>query len=351
MDFFEILSFACKNQNEAIVKYLIDHDANVNKTCGNDENDDEKFPTRNFSYYDSNKIKTPLTIACENQNEAIVKYLIDHGADVNIIDGSNESPLSIACVSQNEAIVKYLIDHEKFSTHNFSYYSNKQPLTIACGNQNEAIVKYLINHAMVKYLIDHGADVNKNELPLTIVSYHNEKKLLIDVCQGNNENIVKYLINQGADVNQINVYGGETLLSIAFKCLIDQGADVNKSELSLTNVCEKGNEIIFNDLIENGAYIHITNILIKACQGNNEKIVHYLINHGIDVNQNDINNNKSPLMYACEMGNETIVKYLIEAGADINNEDDFGRTPIFSACIGRNETIVKYLIENGIIKN
>jgi len=54
--------------------------------------------------------KTPLFISCENENEAIVKYLVEHGADLKN-DNLGETLLFNACENGNEAIVKCLIEH------------------------------------------------------------------------------------------------------------------------------------------------------------------------------------------------------------------------------------------------
>jgi ankyrin repeat protein len=63
------------------------------------------------------------------------------------------------------------------------------PLFMACKGGNENLVKYLV---------ELGADVNKenkfNETPLYCA------------CRKGNEKIVKYLIEHGANVNRVNQY-------------------------------------------------------------------------------------------------------------------------------------------------
>ncbi|ORX85834.1 ankyrin, partial [Anaeromyces robustus] len=43
-------------------------------------------------------------------NEDLVKYLIEHGADINKENRGGETPLFLACRSGNKNLVKYLID-------------------------------------------------------------------------------------------------------------------------------------------------------------------------------------------------------------------------------------------------
>ncbi|KAL6589898.1 hypothetical protein U3516DRAFT_921265 [Neocallimastix sp. 'constans'] len=45
------------------------------------------------------------------ENEAVIKYLVDHGADVNEEDKRGEISLLKACLNGNEAIVQYLVKH------------------------------------------------------------------------------------------------------------------------------------------------------------------------------------------------------------------------------------------------
>ncbi|OUM60549.1 hypothetical protein PIROE2DRAFT_27621, partial [Piromyces sp. E2] len=90
------LHLACLNENEIIVKDLVEHDANVNEK-------------NNYGY-------TPLHYSCKNgnknieNNKSIVEYLIENGGDVNILDNEKNTPLHIACKNNNETIVKYLVD-------------------------------------------------------------------------------------------------------------------------------------------------------------------------------------------------------------------------------------------------
>jgi len=102
------LTSACLIENETIVKYLIDHGTDVNKMGMQWLKLDEEN-------YCNNILVTPLIIACNQSNENIIKYLIEHGADVNeSIEHNNNTPLTVACRNYynngNNNIIKYLID-------------------------------------------------------------------------------------------------------------------------------------------------------------------------------------------------------------------------------------------------
>jgi len=67
---------ACENGNEAIVKYLIEQGDDINK--------------------ENWKKETPLFNVYESGSEVIVKYLVEHGADINIKNCYGNTTLSIA---------------------------------------------------------------------------------------------------------------------------------------------------------------------------------------------------------------------------------------------------------------
>jgi len=67
----------------AIIKYLVEHGADINKA---------NFYIR----------ETPLYYACENGNKSIIKYLVEHGADVNKSNGYGRTPLFNACTKKKK---------------------------------------------------------------------------------------------------------------------------------------------------------------------------------------------------------------------------------------------------------
>ncbi|OUM60550.1 hypothetical protein PIROE2DRAFT_46140, partial [Piromyces sp. E2] len=131
---------------------------------------------------------TPLHIACKNNNETIVKYLIEHGADINIKHYNLYTMLHYACENKNENLVKYLI--EKGAN---IYIKNKlgdTPLEIAQKKNAENIMDY-------------------------IEKKRDEYTKLLTACENNNENIVKDLVEQpSANVN-IQNKDGNTALHLA----------------------------------------------------------------------------------------------------------------------------------------
>ena len=132
---------------------------------------------------DTKCINEALKVALEKENWEIVKYLIEHGADVNTKietkDGYNrnrKTALMIASKKENLELVKYLIEH-------------------GASNINEALINASMsgNLEIVKYLVEEGADVNTE-----IENIYYGKTALMIASKKENWEIVKYLIEKGA---------------------------------------------------------------------------------------------------------------------------------------------------------
>jgi len=110
------LGIACEKGNLSMVKDLVERGANIDDRC-------EKYVFQrgdggDWYYRFYVEVRSPLVIACEKENVPLVKYLVEHGADVNkqyflgqIEDIQIKTPLGMASEKGNESLVKY-------STHN-----------------------------------------------------------------------------------------------------------------------------------------------------------------------------------------------------------------------------------------
>jgi len=185
----------CKKGNESKVKFLIDIGADVNFMCrdyyqyNEDEDDDIDEYIRGEN--------TPLITAILYNKDAIAKYLVEHGADVNINPKFRDYckvPLIVAVSKRNLSMVKYLIEHGA-DIHQKDE-NDSTALTEACIHNHESLVKYLV---------DQGAEVNHKDW--------NHSTPLIYACGNGNETIVRYLVEHGADLTIENNDGVTALLN------------------------------------------------------------------------------------------------------------------------------------------
>jgi len=326
------LNAVIKVNNFEMVKYLIEFGANVNKECKNGN--------------------TPLKVAIEANNLNIIKYLIGNGADVNQKSHSKQDDTTpfIKATKQefeNMSIIKYLIG----SGANINENSSNDILAM---NGNASVTHNVLDK--VKYLIDHGVDINK-------VNESGDTSLSVAVDY-NNKILVKYLIDHGADINKENKLGETFLINTVknnyldmAKHLIQNGADVNKEDKNgdtpLIIAAKMGNKKLVKYLMGCGANInqenkHGTTPLNAVIEMNHLDMVKYLVGNGADINMESQHGySHAPLKAAIHICNLTMIKYLIEHGASINQEDQNSETPIFTAVKVNNLNILKYLIGNG----
>ena len=101
--------------------------------------------------YRSNSV-TALHIAVQDKkNVDIVKYLVEHGANVNQCDNFDMTPLHHACrEKENVEIVKIWLKHG--TDVNASAKDNTTPLHLAAYTKN--------NIKVVELLVNHGAHLN-----------------------------------------------------------------------------------------------------------------------------------------------------------------------------------------------
>ena len=87
-----ILHFAAKDGDFELVKYLIEHNMEVDPL--------DCYRT------------TPLLLAAENNHTEICEYLVEHGADPNLKGTDPQTALHYAAKNNNFELVKFLVEHK-----------------------------------------------------------------------------------------------------------------------------------------------------------------------------------------------------------------------------------------------
>ncbi|WP_138751442.1 ankyrin repeat domain-containing protein [Paenibacillus sinopodophylli] len=171
-------------------------------------------------------IVTLLDIALILNKLDAVKMLVEHGAELN----SKQSPAILLAIRYgDEPLVRYihekgakltLVNEVKSNAYDEAYYGNKRniPLLRELGLD---IVKYggkLLRKAvadqdkkLIEYLLDHGVDINFNEADMI---YPYKATPVTVAARMNSLAMVKYLVERGADVT-IAEKDGERAYTIA----------------------------------------------------------------------------------------------------------------------------------------
>lgn len=325
------------------------------------------------------KYYTPLHLAIEMGNFHLVQFLLKLPTiDVNTLTSNGFTGLHMAIKSNNLNIVKYLCEYSDTDLEVTSSFVGT-PLIYAT---------LISTPAILKLLIDHGADVNKtftadcvNSLMLAI---HNDKReqsfilaesgicpLHIDKKKWNalhyaalfkgSVELLKKLIEIGCDQNG-NTREGMTPLhhavisgsTDAVQILVEMKADIHKTDenglTALHYAAYQGHWEIVKILLAAGSRPNKkTNSKVTplhfAAKHDRYLVVKELLKYYVDVDAITMQCN-TPLHYAACNGNEKMVDILLKNGADINIPNKDNDLPIHLACLRGATKVVKLLCLN-----
>jgi ankyrin repeat protein len=227
--------------------------------------------------------KTALHSAVLTRNVAVVRLLVDRGADVDAKDNYGMTVLHSAALRGDEA--------------------------------------------MVRLLVERGADVKAKD--------KNGETMLHRAASGGDEAVVRLLVDSGADVKAKDKDGNSPLhwaaergIEAVVRLLVEEGADVkakdNNGETVLHWAAATGNEAVVRLLVEKGADVNAKDnngetVLHSAAWGGDEAVVRLLVERGADVKAKD-KDEKTVLHSAAEGGDEggdeAVVRLLVDLGAD-----------------------------------
>ena len=323
-------------------------------------------PNKSYRIEDNERYSPLSDAITKSENAEIVKLLLEHGADPNLIedmtynDGAKgqKSMLTYAVLDiQNADIVKLLLEHG--ANPNESYHIIPNGTRYSTLTAAIAVTK---NAEIVKLLLEHGADPNKSYRIYNNKYGQTRYSPLSDaITESESAEIVKLLLEHGANPNLIEditfddgTKGKKSMLTYAVldaknadivKLLLEHGADPNKSY----------------HIIPNGARYSTLTAAIAVTK--NAEIVKLLLEHGADpnliedvTNSNGTKGKKSMLTYAIhDAKNTDIVKLLLEYDVDPNKSylifSDGECYSSLSIAVTESAAMVKLLLEYGADPN
>lgn len=256
---------------------------------------------------------TPLILAAfENQPE-ICEFLIDNGADLNLLSRNGSSAIHFAALKGNLNLTKKLC--EKGAKVNVWNNRGRNPIHYATISGNIELFEYLESK---------GLDMT----PATT----DGATMLHWACYGGNIDMVKYLLNRDFNVDVVDANGYSVL---------HWAANRNSIEMLKYLVEEKEMDIRTQDPTGIG-------VIQYAGYARNVDGMKYFLSKGYGINELT-ENGQTVLMMASRMGDVDFVNYLIDNGADVNAVDKGGNAALNLAAFDGNVEIVASLLDKGAL--
>ena len=324
---------------------------------------------------------TALLSACRTGQSELVMFLMEAGADVNIVkpDGNTCLHLAVHGHCSKETLVKIIEKGVHVDTLNNKgetaliracYTKQTEPVKLllekgsdpnisnASGNSSiHAAVHGRCSNEALQEIITHKADLdsqnNTGKTALSLACFYRQQdsaRILLEA--GSNPNIAD---EEGNRSLEAAIIGGCSTKII--KLLIKHSADVNATnkhnQTALGWACHERNVDAINVLLKARADPSIADknggtCLWYAVHGDcSEEVFHAIIHHGADVNATD-KENCTALMAACAERHIDAINALLKLRADPSIADDNGNTCIMFAVDGDcSEEVFQVLIDHG----
>ena len=294
-----------------------------------------------------------LHLALGSRNNAIFKLLLDADADVNVTTNHEQHVLILACKHGDTTLVELLLasgvnpsvsgtqpEHNlhlpKPERYLFIRYEEATPLHAACANSRLPLVQLLL---------EQGADIEKtNESSATP---------LIAAVRAKDLSVICSLLDAGADVNHavdvtpLSEAAEKGELEIVEE-LLSAGAIIggpSTKENALARACRSRQHIVAElflaNLRSNEYEVEICHeALSAAVESGDCEIVRVLLEHGLSPSF-------KMLRRACRAGGLEVVKMLADTGIDVNEDDGEDEPLLHLAACNSRPDIVQFLISRG----
>lgn len=320
-----LLSRACQDSKPDTVRFLLQHGADVNTlTKGRLQGQDVTHNLLDILIYW--KVRNP------SKSKEMAELLFRHGFDANKRDANGFTYLIKSAVQGNLPLVKKLVllgvDINAMDVRGVTAFTHA---TRGVTNLN-ADMHGVEQFSVAKFLAEKNANGhegysrfpelmdlrNRNAIPNEAVAIHDS---LEDV-----KGLVG-LIKEGSDVD--GIHNGYT---------------------PLVRACQKNLLETVTVLVGAGASIEKpntdgTNPLIMSSSVGSIELISFLLGRGADISYRTRHGNA--LMAACHIGHHEAAIFLIEAGINIDETDDKGFTCIHSAVVNNDSTLLEILISRG----
>ncbi|KAK4147138.1 ankyrin repeat-containing domain protein [Dichotomopilus funicola] len=294
--------------------------------------------------------QTPLLWAAAGGHLAVVRQLLDTGAEAGSADDRGRTLLSLAAGNGHEEVVELLL--EQGAPAESADDQGRTPLSWAAANGHKAVVRLLLDKGAKADSMD---EEGWTPLLRAAAGKHVATVWLL-VAEGANPDLAHLVLpTLLEDVRTLESWATENGNEAVSKSLPDTGENIDsingKMVAMLAYAAEKGHANIVRILLDIGASTELpvggqgTPLLLAAKSGH-RAVVELLLERGANPDSSN-SHGDTPLTWAATQGHEAVVKLLLKRGADLECRDKDGDTSLNCAVISGHEAIVKLLLEKG----
>ena len=295
--------------------------------------------------------------ACTRYNPRIdsVNFLLKKGVDPNCIKDKYGNSLlgMVLWLYPNEAVVKVLVENGADPNKESRY--GKTSLHYACDSLGQSI----INTKIIEFLLERKANPNKkdslNETPLELARKNKYSKEIIELLEKRSLEIIDLEEKMFLESKKENA-SAEILSQ-----LLDEGVDINKKDNEGKNILyyllsqKKSNLAVMIFLLDKKIKISnkdiAENLLIFLCrEGADQKYIKICLAYEISADDKAL-----ALCWVCFREDASVerVKCLLDDEVDLNWADPSGMTALHCACNTKkpNVEVVRLLLAQGANPN
>ncbi|MFD0963953.1 ankyrin repeat domain-containing protein [Pseudofulvibacter geojedonensis] len=278
--------------------------------------------------------RTYIFWAAYKDNIEIVKYLIDNGAKMDVIDDKGYSIVNFAATTgqQNPKLYDLLVNNG----------AQLDAVTPKGANALLLVTPSLKNLDFISYFTDKG-------FKLTDVD-NNGNGMFNYAATKDNREILNAIIAKGLPYKQLNNNGGNAMLFATkgsrrgynsldyFKYLESLGISPNiknkNGRTALHNLAYSCKDLeVFNYFIDKGTDVNSTNkdgntALLSASYRNNIEVIELLLKHTKNINHTN-KEGASALTYAIEGNSTKVIDLLLKKGGDLTVVDKKGNNLMY----------------------
>ncbi|XP_059080155.1 serine/threonine-protein phosphatase 6 regulatory ankyrin repeat subunit B-like [Tigriopus californicus] len=310
--------------------------------------------------------RTPVHIASESGNIAVLKLLLANGADPLMTDKSGETALHKSARRCHFAAVEEVLTYVEKKQGNCKEYvkmtnrSGEPALHLAAKIQKSQLHFPDEDAKVIDLLMQHGSDV--------FMQTKETKETVFHYCalEGNVSVLREILKNLHSGqiqlaVNKQSVNGWSPLIVAASKghtevamIFLENNGRVDVFDLegksALHLAAENGSIEVCEALLTRNAFINSktktgwTSLHYAAMKGYTPLVEFLIKKHNATIDSMTIKK-QTPLHLAASAGQESVCALLLELGASLDSTDDYGQKPIHLAAQSNKSEVVKLFLK------